>query len=258
MGTAYYGYQSLYDDDFTLELVTGWKKDIVLSYESVMRGFKNKIDYSCPIRFTASKSLIDDVADDAVIGMRKISRNAYSGVKRPNQFKVTAYFAYWWLRHKPASVHTQRGFKLENVRIERPEGMEDEEYDFECQKFAWQLKHINELTAVHYCLTSIFQFENTVCGKVSGTHVKLRNGDRFVFDDFEAMRIELTDKLIYYFAYRPITPKVIEHILEAYTLHPAWKLTGKLWATSTNEENETEGSSLGRDSQDEAISENGA
>ena len=59
--------------------------------------------------------------------------------------------------------------------------------------------------------------------------VKAKEKENFSFTDFEEMRETILKKLTYYFSYRAITPKVIEHILEAYTFHPAWGLTGAHW-----------------------------
>ena len=49
------------------------------------------------------------------------------------------------------------------------------------------------------------------------------------------MYLAIQRKLTYYFAYRALAPKMIEHILEAYTFHPAWGLTGPHWSGDLQE-----------------------
>lgn len=46
----------------------------------------------------------------------------------------------------------------------------------------------------------------------------------------------MMQKLTYYFTYRAIAPKVIEHMLEGYAFHPAWGLTGPHWNTEILED----------------------
>lgn len=54
----------------------------------------------------------------------------------------------------------------------------------------------------------------------------------FGFDDFNQQRQIMLQKMMYYFVYRAIAPKVIEHMLEGYAFHPAWCLTGAHWNTT--------------------------
>lgn len=189
------------------------------------------LDNDSPICFNLSISLLDEVLFDAIIGMRKIVDSSNNCVESPNSFKIAAYLSYWWLRHKPVYLHYPIGFRLEDAKIVRDEKVSDEEYDKKCNDFSWQLKHINELVAVQMVSTFIFDFEHTLCDKAVCAMIKHKEKDKFCFTDFEEMRNDILKKLTYYFSYRAIAPKMIEHILEGYTFHPAWGLTGKHWNT---------------------------
>jgi len=184
---------------------------------------KAKIHPVSPLKFFPNSALVEEVIADAVIGMRKVVDGVHS-VEKPNPFKEVAYLAYWWLRHKPVSIHYPNNFFLESVQIIG----DYEDKENEQRKTVWQLKHINEVIAVLMVATYIFKFDKVVCKNHECKRIK-KASEHFCFDDFTEMKEAFLQKLTYYFAYRPITPKVIEHILEGYTFHPAWELTGRFW-----------------------------
>jgi hypothetical protein len=217
-------------DLFTEEVADKWKAHMLNSYEDVFHGIRERIDPISSIKFFVSKSLIEEVIVDAIIGLQKITNSKTHTVRFPNTFKVAAYLAYWWLRHKPVSIHYPNGYFLENVQIHSKKGQDAETIEKDRQKTIWRLKHINELIAVQIVMSFIFRFDKVVCSRKECKRVG-KSDKNFSFDDFEVMKTVILQKLTYYFSYRPITPKVIEHILEGYTFHPAWGLTGKQWAT---------------------------
>jgi len=222
---------------FTRELAEQWRDDIIASCNIIIDGMSNKMDSSVPVQFFICKSLVDEVLLDAIIGLKKITRSNIHSVDMPNHFKIAAYLGYWWLRHKPVSLHYPHkdGFTLEDAKIaNRPY----EEEDKERLEFVWKLKYINELIAAQIVLTYVFNFEKTLCGPKQCKRV-LKADKNFCFSTFDEMKKVIILKLLYYFAYRPIAPKIIEHILEGYTFHPAWCLTGPLWAAES--ENYEEG-----------------
>ena len=226
----YYDYLNIYDDQvFTEKRANDWKMHMLECYADVFEGLKNKLDYDSPVCFNLSLSLLDEVIVDAIIGMRKIVHSKNNCVDDPNTFKIAAYLSYWWLRHKPVYLHYPVGFRLEDVDVADMEGVPEDEQRKKRQELCWKLKHINELVAVQIVMTMIFDFEKVVCDSYICNKVKAREKEKFNFVNFEDMRKEIFKKLIYYFSYRAITPKVIEHTLEAYTFHPAWGLTGKHW-----------------------------
>jgi hypothetical protein len=225
------------DKKFTKKRTDDWKLHMLDSYDDVFCVFKEKIDPISPIRFFVSKSLIEEIIVDAVIGLRKITNNSLHQVEFPNTFKIAAYLAYWWLRHKPVSIHYPSEFFLEETTIINTEGLSKEDAEKERQLYIWRLKHINELVAVQIVANFIFQFDQAVCKNKECKRIKKANKN-FRFQDFEEMKSTILQKLTYYFSYRPITPKVIEHILEGYTFHPAWNFTGDHWNVESMPEEE--------------------
>lgn len=225
----------VYDEEvFTVERTNEWKNHLINSYEDVFKGLKSKINSVFPIKFSVNESLLEETIVDAVIGMRKIVDSEFNAVENPNSFKIAAYLAYWWLRHKPASVYYSNEHKLDSVKITEKYAGDNEEYA--TQKLIWQLKHVNELVAVQIVCTYIFDFDTLLCNQRKCEQIKRKENERFCFESFEEMKDVLLRKLTYYFAYRAITPKTIEHILEGYTFHPAWGLTGAQWSLETMEE----------------------
>lgn len=215
------------DEKFTREKIDYWKDHMINSYEDIYYALRKRIDPISPIRFFVSKSLIEEIIVDAVIGLKKITESPFHKVGFPNTFKVAAYLAYWWLRHKPVSIHYPNGF-LEDTQILGLKGLDIEKAERERQMLIWRLKHINELVAVQIAATFIFRFDKVVCKDKECKKIK-KASCNFSFKDFEEMKMTILQKLTYYFSYRPITPKVIEHILEGYTFHPAWDLAGSHW-----------------------------
>ncbi|MBR1560990.1 MAG: hypothetical protein IJ646_12185 [Clostridia bacterium] len=236
---VFYNYLTVYDDKvFTRKKGAEWELCLLNAYKDVFHNLWEQMDSAAPITFQISYSMLDEVVTDAIIGMRKIVDSEHNEVKEPNAFKVAAYLAYWWLRHKPVYLHTSNTFRLDDALIS-PDiygALNEEERVRATEILRWKLKHINELVAVQFVCTFIFDFENVVCGCLSERHVKSKEKERFAFESFDEMRHELINKLTYYFAYRALAPKVIEHILEAYTFHPAWGLTGNLWSGDVHDE----------------------
>jgi hypothetical protein len=215
----------LIDEVFTESLVIKWRDRMLNSYEIILSIIKRKIDPISPLKFFCSDTLVEEAVADAIIGMRKVIKSVHP-IEHPNAFKEAAYLTYWWLRHKPVSVHYPPKLSFEES-VQIVDG--DYNKEKEQQKIVWQLKHINEVIAVNFSANYIFKFDKVVCVDRECKRIKKASAN-FCFDDFSEMKKALLQKLTYYFTYRPITPKVIEHILEGYTFHPAWDLTGKLWS----------------------------
>ena len=242
-GHVFIGCINIYDGDlYTRRKAATWALQLIRSYRVVYQGLKEQLDPVCPISFQISKSLVDEAVIDAIIGLRKITDSTNNKVSEPNAFKIAAYLAYWWLRHQPAYLHYPKGYKIDDAKLSDVilDDLNDEKKLEKTRLFRWKLKHINELVAVHFVSTYIFQFENVICGKPQEKRIKKKEKDEFCYVSFVEMMSEMLDKLTYYFAYRAITPKVIEHILEAYTIHPAWKYTGNLWHGDSDEEKKKE------------------
>lgn len=229
---VYFDFVDVADEKvFTKQRMREWEKNLRDAYVDVLEAMQAKISKESPIQFFINISLLEETVVDAVIGMRKIVNSDNNFVEEPNAFKIVAYLTYWWLRHKPISTHFPEDFRLEYVKISDAQGVSDEVVQGECRRLAWQLKHINEYVAAQFALTYIFDFDREICRACDYKRIQKADGNKVVFEDFDDMRDKMFDKFIYYLSYRAITPKVIEHMLEAYTFHPAWGLTGSHWNT---------------------------
>lgn len=229
---VYYDDLNVVDDEFfTLSRILDWKRDLLESYKAVLVELETKIDNDFPLDFFINHSLLDEVVVDAVIGLKKVSCVSNNSIEEPNEFKIVAYLTYWWLRHKPVSTHFPKGYRLENVILKDEEKMTDEEKVKARDKTTWQLKHINEFIAVEYATTSIFNFDRRVYSEKMFQKIKKANDGKMIFESIDDVKSQMLDKFLYHLSYRAIAPKVIEHILEAYTIPPAWELTGAHWKT---------------------------
>lgn len=233
----FYDYVDVYDDKiFTKDRANEWRSYIVDAYKSVYTEMKAKLDMSVPIQLSVNKSLLEESIIDAIIGMRKIIDSKNNSVEDPNSFKVISYLSYWWLRHKPICVHYPKDYNIRNIIIKRCEKECDDVYEKRRMNTIWQLKHMNELVAVHMVLHYIFDFDTVVCDDKRCKKINKLNNGNLCFTNFDDMYKALQKKLTYYFSYRTLAPKVIEHILEGYTFHPAWGLTGQHWISESNKE----------------------
>ena len=215
---VYFGFVDVADEKvFTRQRMREWEINLRDAYVDVLDEMQAKMSKESPIQFFMNFSLLEETVVDAV--------------EEPNAFKIAAYLTYWFLRHKPISTHFPEDFRLEFVKTQNIQNISEEDMKEECRRFAWQLKHINEYVAAQFALTYIFDFNKEVCKMGDYKKIQKVDDNKLVFDDFEDMKNKMFDKFIYYLSYRAIAPKVIEHILEAYTFHPAWGLTGSHWNT---------------------------
>lgn len=237
--SIYYDFVDVYDDKiFTKDRANKWRQYIVDAYKSVYCEMKRKLDLSVPIRFSVNKSLLEESIIDAIIGMRKIIDSKNNSVEDPDSFKIASYLSYWWLRHKPICVHYPKDYDIRNIIIVRRSNENNKAYETRRMNTIWQLKHMNELVAVQMVLHYIFNFDKVVCNNKRCKKVNKLNNNMLCFSSFDDMYEVILKKLTYYFSYRALAPKVIEHILEAYTFHPAWGLTGKHWISEVEEDGE--------------------
>lgn len=227
-------YVDLFQDKFfTTKRLSEWKIFIAQCCEDVCEGLISKIAPENNISYFLSESLLDETIGDAVIGMSKIIDKTPHPVEEPNAFKIAAYLGYWFLRHKPISVLYPKNVDLNNIQIAS-------NCNANPQYLSWQLKHINETIAVNIVTSFIFDFDKEICSARQCNRIKKHDScdglPNFGFEDFDKQRKIMLQKITYYFTYRAIAPKVIEHILEGYAFHPAWSLTGPHWNTSILED----------------------
>jgi len=229
--------QILHDDFFTQERSDDWKDFMGRCCLRICENFKSNIDVVSGVEYFLSISILDEVVGDAVIGMNAIVNKTPHHIEAPNAFKIAAYLSYWFVRNKPIIFLYPNGTDLDSIVIANGKKIDK-------NMLVWQIKHVNEIVAVDIATTLIFDFNNVVCKKsdckrvAKNNIVKIKNelgikliDKRFDFSDFDELRKVITKKLTYFFTYRVITPKIIEHILEGYAFHPAWRLTGAHWST---------------------------
>ena len=168
------------------------------------------------IDFEINHVLLKEVVYDAMIGLKTIVVSDNNTIEQPNPFKIAAYLGYWFLRHKPIIFRVEKNIEIENIVLS-PEIDENQR-----NYIISDIKHLNEVAVTHFLLRYIFKTDSKkpVCGKLCYLNVK--NTGNFCFDSFDDMFETIYDKLKYYLTYRAISPKTIEHFLEAYTLHPVF------------------------------------
>lgn len=197
------------DDFFTKDRLCEWRVFVAKCSHDVCEGLMGKVDPVNQISYFLSEALINEVIGDAVIGMTKIITRTPHQVEHPNAFKIAAYLSYWFLRHKPISILYPKTTDLNSIKL--ASGCKgDPEY------LSWQLKHINEAVAVNIVTTFIFNFNEELCSAKECKKIKKKNmfdgNPAFDFDSYNHQRRIMLQKLTYYFTYRAIAPKVIEHI----------------------------------------------
>jgi len=216
------------DNFFTKKQLSTWRIFIANCCCDICEKTIEKVDPSCEITYFLSASLVNEVIGDAVIGMGKIIDKTPHPIEQPNAFKIASYLSYWFLRHKPISVIYPKTTDLDKIQV--ASGVKTD-----AKYLSWQLKHMNESVAVNIATSYIFDFEKELCDITQCCNIKKKNicNDipAFNFDNYNQQRQIMLQKLTYYFAYRAIAPKIIEHILEGYAFHPAWYLTGPHWNT---------------------------
>ena len=204
-----------------------WYNILAIFSVEYINTLTEKIGNIIGIQYEINYTLLREVVYDAMIGLQTVVTSKNNGVEKPNPFKIAAYLGYWFIRHKPIYFRTMRDFDIENLTPATPL------QPSEIKEVINNMKHANEYVAATFLLRYIFDTsQNPVCEKYELQKVK-RTGC-FYFENFEDMLRVIHSKLKYHLTYREISPKVIEHILEAYTLHPYAPYTSDFW--NPNEE----------------------
>ena len=219
----------IFNSFFTKKRIANWIAHLANCSMEMADYLTSKVDPQYGVQYFLNEALLKEVVGDAIVGMRKIIDTTPHPVEEPNAFKIAAYLSYWFIRHKPISILYPP--KVDLDRIEIAAGItSDPKY------LSWQLKHINESVAVNIATSFIFDFESVLCDEKQCEKIKKKNQAEgmscFVFDNYTQQRSVMLQKLTYYFTYRAIAPKIIEHLLEGFAFHPAWNLTGPHWRTN--------------------------
>ena len=219
------------NDFFNQELFAKWYNELYLCTKKVLGQFKKELGNIEGFGYQINPIILREVVYDAIIGLKKIVLSENNEVVRPNPFKISAHLGYWFIRHKPIMFcQWDDDYKLENTRF-KDKIEDDQELKLTT---IWEVKHINEVVAATFMIRYIFATDKKVV--CSNTNLKkLKNTGNFYFEDFNELGNAVIDKLKYHITYRCITPEILEHFLEGYTLHPIWDLTAKLWEADEEE-----------------------
>lgn len=222
------------DDGFFDEaLFAEWYNDLYECTENMLDHFKKVLGNIEGFYYQLNPIVLKEVVYDAIIGLRKIVQSKNNDVEEPNPFKIASHLGYWYIRHKPIMFcQWDKDFDLEQI-VFKKDIQNDEELKLVT---IWEIKHFNEVVAVAFMLRYIFLFgeKETICGDKECK--KFKNTGKYYFNDFEELSDAVIDKLRYHVTYRCITPEVLEHFLEGYTMHPIWELTEKLWEAEERNE----------------------
>ena len=174
------------------------------------------------VAFELNTVLLQEVVYDAMIGLKTIVQSGNNKVEKPNPFKIASHLGYWFVRHKPIVFRAAYQLNVNDLCFPSDVDKNDKNY------LIVLIKHINEATAAGFMLRYIFKVEaKPLCGEFMFRKVHYQGN--LSFGSFEDMMKEVYEKLRYHLTYREISPKVLEHFLEAYTLHPYVPYTCDLW-----------------------------
>lgn len=168
--------------------------------------------------------LLHEVVYDAMVGLKTIVNSKNNTVKAPNPFKIASHLGYWFIRHKPIIFRAEYDLNIDEI-ILASNIDENERKDI-----ITDIKHLNEVAASRFLLRYIFKLESKpICSDRRFKYIKFK--ECICFNGFPDMLNTIYEKLKYHLTYREVSPKTIEHFLEAYTLHPYLPYTCDLWNT---------------------------
>ncbi len=221
------------DAFFTEELFNEWYDNLYECAIATVDEFKNLLGHMEGINYQLNPTLLKEVVYDAIVGLKKISDSGHNNISKPSPFKIAAHLGYWFLVHKPVLfLYFDSQTDLKDLRF-----TDEIETDEDLKTFTiWEMKHINEVVATTFMVGYIFDLDKEkqpICGASQLSNVK--KGKTFCFETFEDMNETIIDMLRYHLAYRIISPEILEHFLEGYTLHPIWALTSRAWELKDDE-----------------------
>ena len=209
---------------FTQERFSKWYNILVDFAVESIDTLREEIGNIDGITYEINTVLLHEVVFDAIVGLKTIVTSENNEVEAPNPFKIAAYLGYWFLRHKPIIFRAEQNFDVEEL-------FEDGGYDENKRKeIIMDIKHLNEVAVARFLISYIFKVDaSPVCKK--NQFKKIKSSGCMFFDNFEDMLDTVFEKLKYFLTYREISPKTIEHFLEAYSLHPYLPYRCDLWNT---------------------------
>lgn len=210
---------------FNKSLFKDWTNKLYEFSYSTIEILREEIGNVEGVSFEINYTLLQEVVYDAIIGLKTIVVSKNNTVEAPNPFKIAAYLAYWFVRHKPIIFRAENKVRVDDLQFASY-------VDEENRKAAIvEMKHLNEVAVARFMLSYIFRVncKKPVCEDSRICHLQKKG--KLYFDSFGDMFDAVYDKLVYHLTYREISPKILEHFLEAYTLHPYLPYTTDLWNT---------------------------
>ena len=217
---------SVLDDNFfTEERFKEWYNILLDFSEASINTLREETGNVKGVSYEINTVLLQEVVYDAMIGLKTIVVSDNNAVEAPNPFKIASYLGYWFLRHKPILFRAENNLNIDEIVFADDVDDEDRKY------IIVEMKHLNEVTVARFLLRYIFKVESAkpLCSNRRFKRIKSRGC--IYFDSFPDMLETIYEKLKYHLTYRDISPKTIEHFLEAYTLHPYMPYTCDLWNT---------------------------
>lgn len=218
------------NDFFTENRFIEWYNMMLSFSEATINELREQTGNIRGVAYEINTVLLQEVVYDAMIGLKTIVVSENNKVCAPNPFKIASYLGYWFLRHKPILFRVENNLKVDELVF--ADDMDAEERE----RIIFEMKHLNEVTVANFLLRYIFKVESAkpLCSNLRFKFIKSKGC--IYFTSFKEMLATIYEKLTYHLTYRDISPKIIEHFLEAYTLHPYMPYTCDLW--NTEEENQ--------------------
>ncbi len=213
------------DEFFTEERFQEWYNTLLEFAGETINILREETGNISGISFEINTVLLQEVVYDAMIGLKTIVISDNNTVKAPNPFKVASYLGYWFLRHKPIIFRVEKNLNINEVIF--PSDVDENSK----KDIIVEIKHLNEVAVARFLLRYIFKLESPkpICD--NRRFNKIKSTGCVYFNSFPEMLNTIYEKLKYHLTYRDISPKTIEHFLEAYTLHPYMPYTCDLWNT---------------------------
>ena len=177
------------------------QKEFVVSF---FDGVKSRTGQSMLPKLVFCEDKYQRVVIDTLFDIKRIK--AFHHIEVPNDIKMTAYTAFWWIQRKPLVIPNTYHFFLDF-----PKNSQDEQHYDELE--LW-MTNINELFCAHYIMSEIFDLDN-------------KNNDCPCTEISEKRYAEYNtvfDYLYYYLCYRLNSPKSIELFIMGLLMHPIWKV----------------------------------
>jgi len=187
---------------FSRKYIQKLKREIILAAKEASNVVEEKklLPY---IKIRANNTLLNQAIIDAVEDLKRLQE--FHPVKRANAIKEAAYLGFWVIKRKPIYIDGD----LTKLNL-------DSATKQDINKLKAKFLFINESVVAYYLIPKIFNVTKIICEHCDTL---------FSADEWKKARANL----IYFLAYRAESPKSIEGILSAMTLHPIWETNQNFW-----------------------------